>query len=345
MNATTIGLDIAKNVFHTHGVDERGLTVLRKVLKRAEVLPFFANLPAAQIGIEACPAAHFWARELNKLGHQVRLIPAQHVEPYRLGNKNDRNDAAAIRGALVRPDMRFAAINSEAQQDMQMLHRVRARLMRNRTALICQIRGLLAEYGIVFPLGRAKALQGIGELLDEGERRLSALARELLADCLGEWRELDKRIAAYDALIRRRCAQDENSARLTELPGLGALTATALVAAVGNAGAYPSGRHLAASLGLTPGEHSSGGKQRLLGMSKHGNVYVRTLLIHGARSFLRFAHRRDDAFSRWAAGLMARKGRNIAAVAVANKLARIAWVILTRATAFDPNHRAPQPGV
>src|SRR5574337_142920 len=256
MPATTIGLDIAKNVFHVHGVDERGQTVLRKVLKRGEVLPFFANLPAAQIGIEACPAAHFWARELGKLGHQARLIPAQHVEPYRLGNKNDRNDAAALREALVRPDMRFAAINSEAQQDMQMVHRVRARLMRNRTALICQIRGLLAEYGIVFPLGRAKALQGIGELLDEGEGRLSALPQELLADCLGEWRELDKRLAGYDALIRRRCAQDERSARLTALPGLGALTATALVAAVGNASAYPSGRHLAASLGLTPGEHS-----------------------------------------------------------------------------------------
>src|SRR5574337_426423 len=145
MNATTIGLDIAKNVFHVHGTDERGQVVLRKVLKRAEVLPFFANLPAALIGIEACAAAHYWARELEKLGHQVRLIPAQHVEPYRLGNKNDRNDAAAIREALMRPDMRFAAINSEAQQDMQMLHRVRARLMRNRTALICQIRGLPAN--------------------------------------------------------------------------------------------------------------------------------------------------------------------------------------------------------
>ena len=344
MNATTIGLDIAKNIFHAHGVDERGQTVLRKVLKRAELLRYFANLPAALIGIEACSAAHFWARELEKLGHQVRLIPAQHVEPYRLGNKNDLNDAAAICEALTRPGMRFAAINSEAQQDMQMLHRLRSRLVSQRTALICQVRGLLAEYGIVFALGRAKALHGLGDLLEDAEVRLSPLARQLIADCVQEWRALDGRIAGYDALIRSQCSQDERSARLTELPGIGALTATALVAAVGNAAQYTSGRHLASSLGLPPGEHSSGGKQRLLGMSKRGNVYVRTLLIHGARSFLRFAHRRDDAFSRWAEGLMARKGRNIAAVAVANKLARIAWVMLTREVAFNPHHRIPQPG-
>ena len=237
MNITTIGLDIAKNVFQVHGVNGHGKAVLRKKVSRAKVIEFFAKLPACLIGMEACPGAHHWARELMKLGHRVKLMPAQYVKAYLKGNKNDGNDAEAICEAVSRPGMRFVAINTEAQQDIQMLHRIRSRLVGERTALINQIRGLLGEYGIVFAQGPGQARRGLVRIL--GDNELSGLALELLSDLHQQLRELDERIAGYDARVQRACAADEQSRKLDALPGLGALTATAMVAAVAMPGSSP----------------------------------------------------------------------------------------------------------
>ncbi|MGH8604283.1 MAG: IS110 family transposase [Gammaproteobacteria bacterium] len=336
MNITTIGLDIAKNVFQVHGVNGHGKVVVRKKLTRAKVLEFFANLSPCLIGMEACPGAHYWGREVMKLGHRVKLMPAQYVKAYLKGNKNDGNDAEAICEAVSRPGMRFVAMNTEAQQDLQMLHRIRHRLVGERTALINQIRGLLGEYGIVFAQGPGQVRRGLVRLLGDNEPGLSGFALELLSDLHQQLRELDERIAGYDARVQRACAADEPSRKLDALPGLGALTATAMVAAVGDARQFANGRSMAANLGLTPREHSSGGKQRLMGISKRGNTYLRTLLIHGARTVLRHAAGKTDRLSCWAVAIQARRGANVAAVALANKLARIAWAVLAR----DRSYRA-----
>lgn len=330
MNITTIGLDIAKNVFQVHGVDGHGKVVLRKKLSRGKVLEFFVNLPACLIGLEACPGAHYWARELIKLGHTVKLMPAQYVKAYLKGNKNDGNDAEAICEAVSRPGMRFVAMNTEAQQDIQMLHRIRGRLVADRTALINQIRGLLGEYGIVFGQGPGQVRRGVAVLLEREDPRLSGMARELLEDLRAQLSELDQRTDQYDVRVREACRVDGRSVKLAALPGIGPLTATALVAAVNDGKQFQNGRQMAANLGLTPREHSSGGKQRLMGISKRGNTYLRTLLIHGARTVLRHATSKTDRLSRWVVAIQARRGANVAAVALANKLARIAWAVLAR---------------
>ena len=341
MNVTTIGLDIAKNVFQAHGVDQNGKVVMRKRFPRAKVLEFFANLPPCLIAMEACPGAHYWARELRKLGHAVKLMAAQYVKAYLKGNKNDGNDAEAICEAVGRPGMRFVAINTETQQDTQMLHRIRGRLVCDRTALINQVRGLLGEYGIVLAQGPSQVRRGMSVLLGKDDPRLSGMARELLADLNGQLRALDERIANYDARVKAACATGERNAKLAELPGIGPLTATALTAAVHDGKAFDNGRQMAASLGLTPREHSSGGKQRLMGITKRGNTYVRTLLIHGARTVLRHAEGKTDRLSRWALAVQARRGANVAAVALANKLARIAWAVLARERSYEPDWAQP----
>jgi transposase len=330
MNVTTIGLDIAKNVFQVHGVDGHGKVVLRKKLSRGKVLEWFANLPPCLLGIEACPAAHYWARELLKLGHSVNVMPAQYVKAYVKGNKNDGNDAEAICEAVSRPGMRFVAINTEAQQDIQMLHRIRSRVIGERTALINQIRGLLGECGIVFGQGPGQVRRGIAVLLAGEDPRLSTMARALVLGLQAELRELDERISHYDARVKATCLGDVRSVKVQALPGIGPLTATALVAAVNDGKQFQNGRQMAANLGLTPREHSSGGKQRLLGITKRGNTYLRTRLIHGARTVLRHAMGKTDRLSRWALAIQARRGANVAAVALANKLARIAWAVLAR---------------
>lgn len=348
MEATTIGLDIAKQVFVLHGVDGHSKTVLRKKLTRLQVLPYFANLAAAHIGIEACAGSHYWARKLIGLGHQVQLIAAQHVKPYVSGNKTDANDAAAICEAASRPRVREVAINSEAQQDVQMLHRIRRRLVDERTALICQIRGLLGEYGIVFAVGPAQARRGLNRLLACDDHGLSGLAVELLSDLQAQLGERDERIAAYDARVKRVAKDDPLASKLLALPGVGPVTATALVAAVNDGKLYASGRQMAANLGITPHEHSSGGKQRLSGITKRGNAYVRMLLIHGARSVLKQVDKHTDPLSLWAAQVKARRGMNVASVALANKLARIAWAVLAHNRVYCSDWRArvhtePQP--
>lgn len=337
MNATTIGLDIAKNVFQVHGVDCSGKTVLRKQLKRAQVLAYFANLPVALIGIEACAGAHYWARELSRLGHDARLISPQFVKPYVKGNKNDANDAEAICEAVGRPNMRFVPVKSPEQQDIQMLHRIRQGLVKERTAVANRTRGLLGEYGIVIGQGLSQIRRRLPEILEDGENALSVLARAVFADCYDRLVELDRQIKGYEDKIQEVYRSSVVCRKLGTVPGVGPITATAMVAALGDGKNFENGRQVAAWLGLVPKQESSGGKPKLLGISKRGDTYLRTLLIHGSRSVVKAAAKKNDSRSRWINELVKRRNANIAAVAVANKNARIIWALLTR----DETYRVP----
>lgn len=334
-SATVIGLDIAKHVFYAVGVDERGHEVLKRKMARNQVLEFFANLPAAKIGIEACAGAHYWARQLNALGHEIRLIAGQHVSRRVVGNKNDYRDAKVICELRGRPQTLYVPINTEVQQDVQMLHRVRQRLVENRTASLLQIRGLLGEYGMIFPQGPTALRKGLIAVLGGEHLGLSSGALETFCHLQTQLIALDTQVDECDERIRRLAREDEQVARLMQIPGIGPLTATALLAALGQARHFAAGRNFAANLGLTPHEHSSGGKQRLFGISKRGDRYLRTLLIHGARSALRCAEGKPDRTLRWALTLKAAKGFNVAAVALANKLARVAWALLAHGRRYE----------
>jgi transposase len=334
MNSTTIGLDIAKSVFQVHGCDQNGKAVIRTQLKRHQVLAYFANLPASLIGLEACGGSHYWARELNKLGHDTRLISPQFVKPYVKGNKNDANDAAAICEAVSRPNMRFVPLKSVERQDIQMLHRIRSGLVKERTALANRTRGLLGEYGIVVGKGIATLRRELPDILEDADNHLTVVARQLFADLQGQLVETDQRVSDYGDKIQALHQGSEVSRRLAGIPGIGPITATALLAALGDGKAFSSARQVAAWLGLVPKQLSSGGKPKLLGISKRGDVYLRTLLIHGARSVVKAAANKDDSQSRWVNDLVKRRNRNIAAVAVANKNARTVWALLTKAEAY-----------
>jgi transposase len=337
MAITRIGLDLAKNVFQVHGVDERGKTVLRKTLRRSDVSRFFAHLPPCVVGMEACGGAHYWAREAGGFGHQARLISPQFVKPYVKSNKSDRNDAEAICEATGRPSMRFVPIKSDAQLTIQATHRIRSRLIASRTALVNQIRGILAEFGVVVARNLASLRRRLPEILDSEPGYLDAMTRSLIIDLREELAELDKRVGAYDRRIKQLCSLNEACQRLCRIEGIGPITATALVAAAGDAQVFKNGRQFAAWLGLVPRQHSSGGRVRLLGISKRGDRYLRTLLIHGARSALVRCGRKTDARSRWLQKLRERCHPNVAAVALANKNARIAWVLLRRGEDYDRN--------
>jgi transposase len=331
MNITTIGLDIAKNVFQVHGIARNGKPVLHKQLKRNQVLAYFANLPPCLIGLEACAGAHYWARELNKLGHDARLISPQFVKPYVKGNKNDANDAEAICEAVSRPNMRFVPLKSVEQQDIQMLHRIRSGLVKERTALANRIRGLLGEYGIVVAVGLVKLRRQLPEILEDAENGLSVVARQLFAELHEQLIGVDKRVADYGDKIHALHQGSEVSQRLAGIPGIGPITATALMSSLGDGKAFGSARQVAAWLGLVPKQASSGGKPKLLGISKRGDVYLRTLLIHGARAVVKAAAKKDDSQSRRINDLVKRRNHNIAAVAVANKNARVVWALLRKA--------------
>ena len=333
MTITRIGLDIAKSVFQLHGVDARGKTVLRKTLARGEVLSFFGNRPACLIGIEACAGSHYWARELIKLGHDVRLMAAQFVAPYRKGGKNDATDAEAICEAVGRPNMRFVPVKSEEAQAVLAVHRARALTVSERTALVNQVRGLLGEFGIVARAGIAHARKLLAQI-GAGERSLPVLARETFGELHDRLRALDERVVAYDRKIAALAQQSEAAQRLMAIEGIGPVAASAIVASVGTATTFSSGRQFAAWLGLTPRQHSSGGKTVLGGISKRGDVVLRTLLIHGARSVLRLSAARHDRKSQWLEGLKARSCNNVVAVALAAKNARIIWAMLTRGTEY-----------
>jgi transposase len=336
MNVKRIGLDLAKQVFQIHGVDKQEQVVLRKQLRRHQMLNFFRNLPPCLIGIEACSSAHYWARELLKLGHTVKLMAPQFVKPYVKSNKNDANDAEAICEAVSRPNMRFVAIKTIEQQDIQAMHRIRSSLIQQRTAKVNQIRGFLAEYGIVVERSVDKLRKALPLLLEDAENGLSFDFRVLLTGLQQDLTGLDDRVSELDKKIQSLASSHQTAKRLQQIPGIGPITATALVCAIGDGKQFKRGRDLSAWLGLTPRQHSSGGKECLLGISKRGDSYLRTLLIHGARAVLRVAGKKEDPRSCWLQNLCSRRNKNIAAVALANKNARIVWALLTKETDFLP---------
>jgi len=338
--ASVIGLDIAKNVFVAVGRDVHGKVVWKRTLGRDEVLPVFANLPSVPVGIEACAGSHYWARQLNGLGHEVKLIAAQHTRAYVTGNKNDANDAAAIAEARARSATKYVAVNTAAQQDLQMLHRARQALLEEKKAMVCRIRAFAHEYGKVFPVGVAKFRAGLTPWLTHEGNGLSAMALETLRDLVSQLDDKETRLQRYDQRLVEATQTDARAKRLLAVPGIGKVTATALLATVADASDFKQGRDLSANLGLVPREHSSGGKQRLYGITKRGDRYLRTLLIHGARSALRSADGKEDRILRWALKLAERRGTNVAAVALANKLARIAWAMLAHGRVYQPNYQA-----
>jgi transposase len=333
---TTLGIDSAKNVLQLHGVNGRGKIVLQKRLSRNKVLAFIAKLPACLIGMEASGGSHYWAREFTNLGPEVKLMAPQFVKPYIQGNKNDSHEAAAICEAVSRPRRRFVPIKSVAQQDMQALHRLRERPIKMRTALVNQIRGLWSEYGIVMPKGVPQVRHKVPFLLEDADNGLTGEAREWLQSLQAELPFVDEQIEATTERMKQMFAADEACQRLAALRGIGPLTATALVAAVGDARGFKNGRQLAAWLGLVPKQNSTGGKPTLLGISKRGNSSLRKLLIHGARAVVRHLQDKTDAWSCWLKGVEERRGKNRACVAHANKVARVAWGLLAREERYRP---------
>ena len=342
MQVVRIGLDLAKYVFEVHGVDQRGKVVLCKTLRRGSVSTFFANLPPCLIGMEASNGAHYWARVLTDLGHKVRLISPQFVAPYVKSNKNDRNDAEAICEAVGRPTMRFVPPKSPEQLAIQALHRIRQRLVRSRTRLVNQIRGILSEHGIVIARDIWRLRRALAEITGNATDDLNMLVRLLIGETQAELIELDRRIASCDRRIRELYRTNKLCQKLGEIEGVGPVTATALVAAVGDRSCFKNGRQFAAWLGLVPKQRSSGGRHQLLGISKRGDRYLRTLMIHGARAALGKAGGKQDPRSRWLVNLRQRRHPNVAAVALANKNARIAWAMLSGNLCYEPARRSVQ---
>lgn len=329
-----LGIDLAKQSFHLYGVDASGRQVLNKKLSRKQLTAFIANLSPCLIGLEACGGAHHWVRRFTEFGHTVRMMAPQFVKPYVKSNKNDAADAEAICEAVQRPGMRFVPVKSIEQQDLQSLHRVRSQLVARRTAQANQIRGLLLEYGLTIGQGIRQVRKAVPEMLEDGKNCLSPLCRELLGELYEEMVHLDKRVTAIEQKLTAISVQHEDCQRLLTIPGVGLLTATALIAAIGDIGAFKSGRELAAWLGLVPRQHSTGGKPTLLGISKRGDTYLRTLLIHGGRAVSRVAYKHQDSRHRWIDSIKRRRGENISNVAVANKNARIAWALLTKKESY-----------
>lgn len=328
MEITTVGIDLVKNVFQVHGVDHRGKTVLKKPLKRDEMAPFFANLAPCLIGMEARGSAHFRANKPQGLGHTVKLMAPQFVKPYVKTNKNDAADAEAIREAVSRPNMRFVPIKNGEQQAVLALHRARQGFVKARTAQANQIRGLLAEYGLIIPQGIAHIGKRLPEILEDGENGLPGTFRQLIERLGDHLKELDRQVQELEARIQSWHKENAASKKLARIPGIGPITAGALVASIGDAKNFENGRQLTTWLGLVPRQNSSGGKQTLLGISKRGDAYSRTLLIHGARAVIRVAERKARHAGSWLAGVMGRRNKNVAAVALANKNARIVWALL-----------------
>jgi len=334
-DVTVLGIDLAKQSFQLHGVDRNGVTVLKKKLARKNLCQFIALMPACIIGIEACSGANHWLRVFEKFGHTVYMIAPQFVKPFVKSNKSDAADAEAICEAVQRPSMRFVPAKSIEQQDMQSLHRIRSQAVARRTAQANQIRGLLMEYGLIIPQGISYVRKSIPLILEDGDNELTFMFRELLADLYNEMIHLDERIKNLENKLEAICAQNEDCQRLLTIPGVGLLGATAMIAAIGDINAFKNGRELAAWLGLVPRQHSTGGKPTLLGISKRGDTYLRTLLIHGGRTVVRVADKHSDQRSQWITQIEARRGKNISAVAVANKNARVAWALLSKKSTYQ----------
>jgi transposase len=337
MKIYALGIDLGKTVFHLVGVDESGQVVVRKRCSRTQLLVFTSNLQVQLIGMEACSGAHFLGRALREQGHDVRLMPAQYVKPYVQTNKSDYIDAEAIAEAVQRPRMRFVPIKTEEQLDLQALHRVRERWVMRRTAVVNQVRSLLLERGLTVPKGRRHLEQALPRILEDAELPLSGSFRVLLAQLQLELQQLAGRIEQMDAVIQQEARENEACQRLTTIPGVGPVTATALIGAIGNGSAFAKGRDLSTWMGIVPGDYTTGGKQKLLGISKRGNKYLRRLFVQGARSVLQQRDKQAPGLSRWLAQLLAFKHQNVVVVALANKLVRIAWAVLCK----NECYRAP----
>ena len=339
MGIVVLGIDLGKNSCSLAGLDASGRVVLRRRMRRGSLESFVGGLERCVVAMEACGGAHHLGRVFVGQGHAVRLMSPEYVRPYVKAQKNDELDAEAIAEAATRPMMRFVEVKSQAQSDVQALHRARERLVSERTALINHLRALLLERGIVVPQGRRKLEEEIAVFADEDAiEALSPRIRRLIEDLRSEWRTLDERIAAFDAEFVRMAREDEAVRRLITIPGI--VNATALTAAVGDARTFARGRDMAAWLGLTPRQMTTGGKPRLLGITKRGNRYLRKNLIHGARAVLPYLIERETPLGRWARGLLARAHKNIVVVALANKLARIAWAVLARGCTYEPGGAA-----
>jgi transposase len=334
---STVGLDLAKRVFQVHGVDAVGQVIVRRKLRREEVAGFFAALPPCLVGMEACSTAHHWARLIAASGHQVRLIPPAYVKPYVRRNKTDAADAEAICEAVGRPGMRFAAVKSAEQQAALLHHRTRDLLVRQRTMLINALRGHLGEFGIIAPAGRHHVADLVNLLQDAGDAELPALAREALRSLIAGLQNLDERIKSIEAVIVRENKASAAARRLATIPGIGPITASAIAATIADPSAFKSGRDLAAWIGLTPRQHSSGGKQKLGGVSKQGDRYLRRLLTVGATAVMRRIAGKTDGLSTWIKQLLERRPFRLVSLALANKMARIAWAVMMR----QENYRTP----
>ena len=339
---STVAIDLAKKVFHLVGADTTGKILWRKRLTRHALMPFITQLPPVLIGIEACGGAHYWARRFREHGHEVKLMAPQFVKPFVKSNKNDMRDAEASAEAVTQPTMRFVPTKDIDQQDLQALHRVRERLIGERTALINEVHGLMHEYGIVIPTGVSKFRQAVVGKLASEQDKLTPLSQEMFEKLVVEFVALEEQIAYYQQKLESLAKTHPECQRLITIPGIGPMPATALIAAVGHVGVFKNGRQLAAWLGLVPKQHSTGGQTRLLGISKRGDRYLRKLLIHGARATLPWVERRTDSRSQWIRGLLKRRGWNRTAVAVANKPARIVWALLSRGGVYGETASRPQ---
>jgi len=343
MKITTIGIDLAKTVFQVHGVDERGKEVLRRQLKRKDVVAYFANVEPCVIGMEACGSAHYWARKLSELGHTVRLMAPQFVKAYVKTNKSDRNDAEAICEAVARPNMRFVPVKTAEQQAVLGLHRSRQGFVKARTAQANQIRGLLAEFGIVIPQGIGHIAKRLPEILEDGENALPGMMRQLI-ERLGEnLKDMDKQVGELERQIKLWHRENEQSRKLEAIAGIGPITASAFVATVGDAKSFKNARQVPAWLGLVPRHEGTGGKVLMGRISKRGDVYLRTMLIHGARAVIRQFERKPDQADGWLKKLLARRNKNIAAVALAARNARIAWALLAHERSYECDYVAIRP--
>jgi transposase len=327
---TTVGLDIAKSVFQVHGVDAGGQAVIRRQLKRSYVLAFFQKLQPCLVGIEACASSHHWSRELQALGHTVRLMPPAYVKPYVKRHKNDATDAEAICEAVTRPNMRFVATKTREQQSCLMLHRTRHLFIRQQTSVINAIRAHLAEFGIVAPVGRKGVEQLLGVVADAGDKRLPDIARACVAALGAQLQTLKAQILQFDRLIMAWHRSSEASRRLDDIPGVGPALATALVATVADPKAFRSGRNFSAWIGIVPKQHSSGGKDRLGSISKRGDRYLRGLFVAGALAVIRYAKIHGTKHRPWLTALLARRPTKVAAIALANKIARMAWAMMAK---------------